>query len=385
MPTIETAVESAVTETFRVKQVAGLFDLDVQAKSSRSWRVELPEHDGEWSIGAIVGPSGSGKSRVARAAYGDALVERFDWPHDRAVVDAFPEAMSAKDITAVLSSVGFSSPPAWVLPYHVLSNGQKFRCDMARALLCPPPGGPTPGMVAMDEFTSVVDRQVAQFGSAAIAKTVRGKRLAKAGGASRFVAVTCHHDILEWLRPDWVLDMASGRLARGSLQGFGQRPSVDLEFRLASPAAWPVFRPHHYLSGELHKAARCYAAWWRGRMIAFMATLHQVSSGGHGFRAAHRLVVLPDFQGLGVGTALLDWCARYEMTRKVGGCRVWGIITSHPGLIGTLKNRPGWRCESINKATRANQGLMAMGGRKADSWASRPMIRYRAKFVYLPA
>ena len=49
----------------------------------------------------------------------------------------------------------------------------------------------------MDEFTSVVDRTVARIGSAALARTVRGRGL-------RFVAVSCHDDIIDWLQPDWV-------------------------------------------------------------------------------------------------------------------------------------------------------------------------------------
>src|SRR5439155_19760773 len=55
-----------------------------------------------------------------------------------------------------------------------------------------------------DEFTSVVDRTVAQIGSAAVAKTIRrsGKQL---------VAASCHYDVIEWLQPDWI-DRKSTRL-----------------------------------------------------------------------------------------------------------------------------------------------------------------------------
>src|SRR5581483_10418874 len=105
--------------------------------------------------------------------------------------------------------------------YHVLSGGERFRCDLARALSVrsgsslfnPRPIGPgvqvenAPGpmglglndsqpraVVAYDEFTSVVDRTVAQIGSAAIAKGIRSGRI-----ACRFVAITCHYDVAEWL------------------------------------------------------------------------------------------------------------------------------------------------------------------------------------------
>ena len=62
-------------------------------------------------------------------------------------------------------------------------------------------------MVAFDEFTSVVDRTVAKVCSAAIAKGIRQGHI-----PCRFVAVTCHYDVAEWLEPDWVLDMATGEM-----------------------------------------------------------------------------------------------------------------------------------------------------------------------------
>src|SRR4051794_7191832 len=163
---VDTFVECPVHDSFRVRQVAGMFDMPLGSNGRARFSVELPDLDEPWQIGAIVGPSGSGKSTVARAAYGDALYRGQEWPADSAVVDCFGERPT-KAITQMLTAVGFSSPPAWVKPYHVLSNGEKFRCDLARALLC---GGP---LVVFDEFTSVVDRTVAQIGSAAVARAIR--------------------------------------------------------------------------------------------------------------------------------------------------------------------------------------------------------------------
>lgn len=67
-----------------------------------------------------------------------------------------------------------------------------MRVDLARALL-------EKDFVVFDEFTSVVDRTVAKTACIAINKAV--KRTKK-----KFVAVSCHYDILEWLCPDWVFD-----------------------------------------------------------------------------------------------------------------------------------------------------------------------------------
>jgi hypothetical protein len=169
MPSIETEVTCPVFDSFRVQQVAGLFDVPLAARASERFRVDVPDwllEEGEgwhalkgrgepvdhalrpsghatpppsalplppWSIGLIVGPSASGKSTIARAMFGDRVYRPRDWPTDRAVIDGFGQR-PIKEITRLLTAVGFSSPPSWIKPYHVLSGGEQFRCDLARAL-----------------------------------------------------------------------------------------------------------------------------------------------------------------------------------------------------------------------------------------------------------
>ena len=158
-----------------------MFDVPIREKASLHLSAEVPGADEDWTIGLIVGPSGSGKSSVAREAFGAALYEGGGWDDDSAVVDGFG-SLSTKDSTGLLSAVGFSSPPSWVKPYRVLSNGERFRCDLARALASADP------LVVYDEFTSVVDRVVAKIGSAAVSKAIRKRK-----DGRRFVAVSCHY------------------------------------------------------------------------------------------------------------------------------------------------------------------------------------------------
>ena len=110
----------------------------------------------------------------------------------KSVVDDMPKSAKMDDITKMFYAVGFGSVPSWLKPYSVLSNGEKMRVDLARALL-------EKDFVCFDEFTSVVDRQVAQTACIAINKAI--KKTDK-----KFVAVSCHYDILDWLQPDWVFD-----------------------------------------------------------------------------------------------------------------------------------------------------------------------------------
>ena len=98
-----------------------------------------------------------------------------------------------KDIEKTFTSVGFSSPPSWLKPYKVLSNGEKMRVDLARCLL------DNKELIVFDEFTSVVNRECAKTTALAISKAIRRSD-------KRFIAVSCHDDVIEWLAPDWIYD-----------------------------------------------------------------------------------------------------------------------------------------------------------------------------------
>lgn len=151
----------------------------------------LPE---DFSIGLIVGASGSGKSTLL-GEFGTPA-NPF-WDPSRAIVSHFA---SAEDGVARLGAVGLNSAPAWRQPYHTLSTGQKFRADLARVL-------GHKGVV--DEFTSVVDRNVA----ASASRSVRA--WADRTGSHGLVLASCHRDIIPWLRPDWVVDTDAGTLTIG--------------------------------------------------------------------------------------------------------------------------------------------------------------------------
>src|ERR1700719_4632223 len=131
MPHAHIAVESPVIDTPRVLQVRGLFDLQSQTTSRVQWNVSLPLDEQPWHVGLIVGPSGCGKSTIARGLWPENGTPITTWPTDASVLDGFPDALGIKDVTEILSSVGFSSPPAWLRPFHVLSTGQQFRVTLA--------------------------------------------------------------------------------------------------------------------------------------------------------------------------------------------------------------------------------------------------------------
>ena len=181
--------ETKPKETFRVSSVLNAFDLSID-KVKEHFEGNIDIEDKEWNIGLIVGSSGTGKSTIAKELFPDTYI--FEQIYSEgSVIDDMPREKSVKEITKAFTSVGFASPPSWLKPYSVLSNGEKMRCDLAKSIL------EEKEIVVFDEFTSVVNREVAKTGSFAIQKAIR--KLNK-----KFVAVGCHSDIIEWLQPDWI-------------------------------------------------------------------------------------------------------------------------------------------------------------------------------------
>jgi GNAT superfamily N-acetyltransferase len=343
MPPIEIEVSCPVFDSFRVQQVVGMFDVPLAEKASQRFRLDVPEDLGTevsgnrndsqsrnpWQIGLIVGPSGSGKSTIARVMFGDRVYRPREWPTDRAVIDGLGDR-PIKEITRLFTAVGFASPPSWIKPYQVLSNGEQFRCDLARALA----GAEQSPLVVFDEFTSVVDRTVARCVSAAIAKGIRSGWIGR-----RLVAVTCHYDVAEWLEPDWTIDMATAEFSRRRLR----RPPIRLEIVRCRRSAWRLFARHHYLSGNLSPFARCFLALWDGEPVAFCATVTLV--GRKNRRRISRIVTLPDFQGIGIGMRMAEAVA--ELHRGEG--RRVNVTASHPSLIAHCRRSPLWKLVNVRK------------------------------------
>lgn len=332
---LEFSVSCPVHESFRVAQIAGMFDVPLTQKAKQDFRIEMPPLEDDWKIGLIVGPSGSGKSTVSKKLFGEKMYTCGEWPEDRSVLDCFGEA-PIKEITRQLISVGFSSPPGWIKPYGVLSNGEKFRCDLAKALFDGIRASEIASerIVVFDEFTSVVDRNVAKVGSAAIARGIKSGKT-----PVRFVAVTCHYDVAEWLEPDWVLDMATGSVTRRSLR----RPEIKLRIVRCERGAWKLFARHHYLSGSLAPGCRTYMALWDNEPVSFCAVI-----GLMGFKGRwrfSRIVTLPDYQGIGIGSAVLDGIAQMYRDEKQ---RI-NLTASHPAVIGHCKNSGKWKTVNIMK------------------------------------
>ena len=322
MPSAKFVVSSKVKESFRVNKIKGMFDCQID-EVKKEFDVSIPIENMKWNIGLIVGASGTGKTTIASRIFdGFTVFKGFNW-ESASIVDDFPKNYTPKEITEILSKVGFASPPDWLKPFSVLSNGQKMRAELARLIL------ESDKPFIYDEFTSVVDRQVAKIGSAAIQKFIRKED-------KQFIAVSCHYDIKEWLEPDWIFDV--NKMEFIDSRGLLRRPEIEVNIRKASQSEWKMFMDFHYLSHDHNNSAHKYIAEINGDPAAWCSVLHFPHPKLKNMKRIHRVVVKPDYQGIGLGGRLISEVAQKY---KKDNFRV-SIVTSSPAFIFGLKSSKKW-------------------------------------------
>ena len=109
-----------------------------------------------------------------------------------------------------------------------------------------------------------------------------------------------------------------------------------------------MFRNYHYLNGSLPSTARCYTGVYQGKTIAFIAVAH-IHMKANYYRVS-RLVVLPDYQGIGVGKRLLNFIAELYTSQIT---LPFYLVTSNPQLVrGNLCN---WRVKRVGHSSHGRE------------------------------
>ena len=115
---------------------------------------------------------------------------------------------------------------------------------------------------------------------------------------------------------------------------YRQSGELTLQFVRGSYDDWKLFERYHYLSTKLFTASTVTLALIKNEPVAFVAVSFQMQHG----RRIHRLVVLPEWQGLGIGSRLLEYVADEE---DRNGSKVY-IKTSHPAIGRYLESSNKW-------------------------------------------
>lgn len=314
-------LKSEIITDSTTARISEVFDFDFDGVVTES--IPIPTFPKDFQIGLIVGSSGSGKSTILRERFGDE--EKVFWDNTRAIASNFN---SFDEASRLFGAVGLNSIPTWCKPYSVLSNGERFRADMARRL--------KDGAV-IDEFTSVVNREVAKSCSFSIAKYIRKM------GLKNVVFASCHDDIIPYLDPDWVYDTDEHEFHTGRYL----RQPIILKAHPCDRSIWTMFKRYHYLSGDLNSSAKCFLGVWDKRPIAFVAVLTFPGAVKNAYRE-HRLVVHPDFQGMGIGNRFSEMIAQAYVEK---GCKYFSK-TANARIGEHRNNSPLWRPTSHNNKPR---------------------------------
>lgn len=107
---------------------------------------------------------------------------------------------------------------------------------------------------------------------------------------------------------------------------------------------WTMFKKHHYLSEDLNKSSRCWVAEMNGSIVGFNSLLAMPSGTLKKAFREHRLVVLADFQGMGIGTRLSECIG--EIMHKEGKRFYSKTVNPKLGEYRNQSNR--WRATSKN-------------------------------------
>lgn len=116
---------------------------------------------------------------------------------------------------------------------------------------------------------------------------------------------------------------------------------------------WEIFRKYHYLNTEIAPFSQQYVGIMNGDQLVCHTGVIQAAM-KKGVKRVHRLVTLPSYQGLGIGTNFIKFVA--DIYAKDG--LKFNLITTTPALRIALERDPKWtlkRAGYVPKAGNADK------------------------------
>lgn len=335
MQNYELTLKAPISDSFMAKKAMMSVDLDAEEKSWHVLKIKNVDISSPFNIGLIYGASGSGKSSLARKMFGDFENSKIDMT--KAIIDQFPDAMDFDARQQILTSIGLSQIPCWIKPVGLLSNGQQERAKIAFEL------AKEKDFYVFDEWTSVVDRNVAKVMSHAVQKFARKFN-------KKIILISCHEDVFDWLNPDFVIDCNQQQYSDRRLlrQGHTRNERLEFTIRAVEKDTWKNFSKYHYLSENLPGGiVKFYGLFLGEKQIGFQCFANYVPHRKNTKLILHsnRTVIHPDYVGLGLGIKLIDETSKLEVAQ---GNRVMAKYSSIPVFRAMSKN-PLWKFSGKTK------------------------------------
>ena len=115
---------------------------------------------------------------------------------------------------------------------------------------------------------------------------------------------------------------------------------------------WSYFAPHHYLSSSYKGQKAWLAIDIYDRPVAFSSIMAFPSGSFKNGWREHRTVVIPQYQGLGLGVRMSDWTAHYVSAILLDGQGRYFSKTVHPRMGEYREHSPLWKPTSKNRVAR---------------------------------
>lgn len=246
----------------------------------------------------------------------------------------------------MLYGIGLTSVPCWIRPVYTLSNGQKARAIAALQMA-------HEEIFVIDEWTSVVDRTVAKAMSNCLQKFARAKN-------RQVVVLSCHYDVIEWLNPDWIIDCNKQEYVDRRLlwRSYQRQENLNFDVREVNSTTWKYFSKYHYLSSNMPGGLiKTFGVFCGEEQIGFLCFANYVprKKGRPIQMHFNRLVIHPDYVGLGLGVKILNVTSAYIHSL---GYEVWGKFSSMPVKKGCDRNKNLWKLVKIQRDTPSGSGNM---------------------------
>ncbi|MCP4592109.1 MAG: hypothetical protein GY842_15350 [bacterium] len=274
---------------------------------------------------AFVGPSGSGKStalaQIEAQHPGGHSVQRVTLPTDRALVDCICPNDDLSKALSLLTACALGEAPLWLRRYAELSDGERFRARLARALGLHARGSALAPLLC-DEFCSGLHRRAAKAIAYNLRKLVTRRNLCMVLAAS-------NDDTLRDLQPDITVRLTESGAHRITT-AIPRRRSISFWRSLViEPGRKPEYAAfaamHYRTTDELGFVDKVFVLRERasGDPLAIVVYSHgpmelslrnqatnnryrrNIHRLNREVRILRRLVVHPDLRGCGIGHRLV--------------------------------------------------------------------------------